>query len=100
VENHHKLFKLTSVFSIMLQPFFSLFKKTSRQITCITMIGTRPIFYVVPITQQHCTAVEQGQYPEKATKVRKCVVGAETQLSDGMERLAVRLASGNAHNLC
>ena len=41
-------------------------------------VGTHPIFYVVPVTQQLCTAVEQDQYPEKATEVKKCVVGAET----------------------
>jgi hypothetical protein len=66
-------------------------RKNSMSIPCITMVGTRPIFYVVPVTQQLCTSVEQGQHPEEATEVRKCVVGAETQWSDGMERLDFRL---------
>ena len=66
-------------------------RKNSMSIPCITMVGTRPIFYVVPVTQQLCTAVEQGEFPEQVTEVRKCVVGAETQLSDGMERLDFRL---------
>ena len=66
-------------------------RKSSMSIPCITMVGTRPIFYVVPVTQQLCTAVERGQNPEEATEVTKCVVGAETQLSDGMERLDFRL---------
>ena len=66
-------------------------RKNSMSIPCITMVGTRPIFYVVPVTQQLCTAVEQGQHPEEVTEVRKCVVGAETQSFDGMERLDFRL---------
>lgn len=63
------------------------------------MVDTRPIFYVAPVTQQLCTAVEQGQYPEQATEVRKCMVGAETQSSEGMERLDSRLEALKHHAL-
>lgn len=55
-------------------------------IPCITMVGTRPIFYVVPVTQQLSTAVERGEYPEHVTQVRKCIVGEKRRASEGMHR--------------
>jgi hypothetical protein len=56
-------------------------------IPCITMIGTRPTFYLVPVTQALSTAVVTGQYPETPTKVFKCVTtsGPNRPFSEGME---------------
>jgi hypothetical protein len=58
-------------------------------VPCITMIGTRPIFYLVPVTQELSDAVITGRWPEIETEVLKCVtvVGHNGQLSEleGME---------------
>ncbi|KIJ17164.1 hypothetical protein PAXINDRAFT_73571 [Paxillus involutus ATCC 200175] len=59
--------------------------KDSMSIPCITMVGTRPIFYVVPVTQELSKAVERGDYPEVVTKVRSCTVVGSGWLSDGMD---------------
>ena len=67
-------------------------KMNSMSIPAITIFGTRPIFYVVPVTQELSTAVERGEYPEQLTEVRKCVVvGEKRRLSEGMEKLDFRL---------
>jgi len=66
-------------------------RKDSMSIPCITMVGTRPIFYIVPVTQELSTAVERGQFPEHLTEVRKCVVGKRGRLSEGMEQPDFRL---------
>lgn len=66
-------------------------KRDSMSIPAITMVGTRPIFYVVPVTQELSTAVERGIYPEHQTEVRKCVVGDRRRLSEGMEKPDFRL---------
>ncbi|KAJ7705483.1 hypothetical protein B0H17DRAFT_1166630 [Mycena rosella] len=59
----------------------------SMTISCITMSGTRPTFYLVPVTTELSTAVATGQYPSSKTVVSKCVtVAAHThRASDGME---------------
>jgi hypothetical protein len=56
-------------------------------IPCITMVGTRPTFYLVPVSRALSTAVETGQYPETPTKVTKCVTILEPnrRFSEGME---------------
>jgi len=56
-------------------------------IPCITMVRTRPTFYLVPVTQELNNAVITGQWPEVETKVLKCVTvaGHHHQLSEGME---------------
>jgi hypothetical protein len=56
-------------------------------IPCITMIGTRPTFYLVPVTQALSVAVVTGQYPEAPTKVVKCATFLEhnRRSSEGME---------------
>jgi hypothetical protein len=56
-------------------------------IPCITMNGTRPTFYLVPVTRALSTAVATGQYPEAQTKVVKCVttLGPDHPLTEGME---------------
>jgi hypothetical protein len=58
----------------------------SMSIPCITLVGTRPIFYIVPVTKSLNTAVENGQWPENVTEVKKCVVGERRRLSEGMEQ--------------
>jgi hypothetical protein len=60
-------------------------------IPCITMIGTRPIFYLVPVTQGLSQAVATAQYPPYPTLVRKCVVASNSRrLSEGMEAVSFR----------
>lgn len=56
-------------------------------ISCITMMGTRPTFCIVPITEQLSAAVESGTYPDDVTQVRKCAVGDGMQLRDGTTRV-------------
>jgi hypothetical protein len=55
-------------------------------IPCITMIGTRPIFYKVPVSKDLSNSVITAQYPQCSTSVMKCVVAtASRRLSEGME---------------
>jgi hypothetical protein len=56
-------------------------------IPCITMVGTRPTFYLVPVTRALSTAVVTGQYPETPTNVVKFVtfLGHNRRSSEGME---------------
>ena len=58
----------------------------SMTIPCITMSGTRPTFYLVPVTAALSQAVISGQYPATATTVLKCatVLGHQRRASDGM----------------
>ncbi|KAK0218864.1 hypothetical protein IW262DRAFT_1297989 [Armillaria fumosa] len=63
----------------------------SMTIPAITMLGTRPMFYKVPVTQELSDAVTTGQYPVSKTEVVKCVVApASRRLSEGMEVPAFR----------
>ena len=41
-------------------------------IPCVTMSGTRPTFYLVPVTAALSTAIKTGQYPAAETVVQKC----------------------------
>ncbi|KIJ62346.1 hypothetical protein HYDPIDRAFT_94729 [Hydnomerulius pinastri MD-312] len=61
-------------------------------IPCITMSGTRPTFYLVPVTEELSTAVITGQYPATETQVWKCVtVAGDTRRdSEGMGDTAYR----------
>ena len=56
-------------------------------VPCITMVGTRPTFYLVPVTRELSDAVITGQWPEVETKVLMCVTvaGRHRRLSEGME---------------
>jgi len=45
-------------------------------IPCITMVGTRPCFYKVPVTQELSSAVISAQYPEQPTIVTCCALAA------------------------
>jgi hypothetical protein len=68
----------------------------SMTIPCITMSGTRPTFYLVPVSQALSTAVATGQYPPTETEVFKCVTilrhvaGHQRRASDGMENIEYR----------
>ena len=55
-------------------------------IPAITMIGTRPVFYKIPVTQELSDAITTAQYPVSKTEVVKCVVAPTSRrLSEGME---------------
>lgn len=55
-------------------------------IPCIAMLGTRPIFYLVPVTRKLSEAVAAAQHPSPPTVVKKCVVTSNSyRLSEGME---------------
>ncbi|KAF8486880.1 hypothetical protein DFH94DRAFT_5043 [Russula ochroleuca] len=64
----------------------------SMTIPCITMSGTRPTFYLVPVSQALSTAVATGQNPPTETNVSKCVTALKHitgphryRASEGME---------------
>ena len=55
-------------------------------IHCITMSGTTPTFYLVPVTKELSDAVITAQYPTSQTQVLKCITTAthRRRVSDGM----------------
>jgi hypothetical protein len=58
----------------------------SMTIPCITMIGTRPSFYLIPVTRELSEAVATAQYPLSPTMIMKCVVASNSgRLSEDME---------------
>ncbi|TDL20879.1 hypothetical protein BD410DRAFT_317814 [Rickenella mellea] len=52
-------------------------------IPCITVIGTRPTFYMVPVTTQLSQSIITGQYPERTTVVTRCA--PPSRVFEGME---------------
>jgi hypothetical protein len=55
-------------------------------IPCITMIGTRPTFYLVPVTKELSESVMTGSFPATQTHVLKCVTTpAHARAGEGME---------------
>ena len=56
-------------------------------IPCITMVGTRPFFYQIPVTQQLSDCVATGHFPPQPTVVRRCAPPARRKVSEGMEVL-------------
>ena len=60
----------------------------SMVIPCITMVGTRPTFYLVPVNQALSDAVTTGRYPPMLTEVFKCVTvaGHNRSSCEGMEK--------------
>jgi hypothetical protein len=54
-------------------------------IPCITMVGTRPFFYQVPVTRQLSDSVVTGQFPPQPTVVKRCAPPARRRASEGME---------------
>lgn len=66
-------------------------ERNSMTIPCITMTGTRPIFYLVPVTRELSEAVATAQYPLSLTVAKKCVVISNSRrLSEGMETTGFR----------
>ena len=61
-------------------------KRDRMSILVVTMLGTWPIFYIIPVTQELSTAVARGKYPKHLTDVSKCVVGEKRRLSEGVEK--------------
>jgi hypothetical protein len=60
-------------------------------VPAFTMTGSRPIFYLVPVTQELSESVAVGEYPATVTVVKKCVVGIEGgPEKEGMENLDFR----------
>ena len=58
----------------------------SMAIQCIAMVGTRPTFYLVPVTQHLSESIIRGTIPTVNTVVTKCVVVSNRHLlSEGME---------------
>ena len=58
----------------------------SMTIPAMIMIGTRPIFYKIPVTRALSDAVARAQYPAFQTTVFKCTVNPlSRRQSDGME---------------
>lgn len=57
----------------------------SMTIPCVVTTGTRPIFYLVPVTQELSTAVITAQYPISPTIVQCVVVSNSSRLSEGMD---------------
>ncbi|KAH6912333.1 hypothetical protein BKA70DRAFT_1098691 [Coprinopsis sp. MPI-PUGE-AT-0042] len=55
-------------------------------IPCITMLGTIPTFYLIPVTKELSDSVVTAEYPTSPTRVLKCVTVATRQAlrSDGM----------------
>jgi hypothetical protein len=43
-------------------------------ILCIALFGARPVFYLVPVTEELNGAVAHGPYTWHATVVKKCLV--------------------------
>jgi len=56
-------------------------------VPCITMTGTHPTFYLVPVTKELSDGVITGRWPEVETEVLMCVtvLGQNRRLSEGME---------------
>ncbi|KAG1845799.1 hypothetical protein C8R48DRAFT_733823 [Suillus tomentosus] len=60
-------------------------------IPCVTMVGTRPTFYLVPVTKALSDAVISCQYPSARTEVLKCEVASDCK--GGMEAPEYRLVA-------
>ncbi|KAF9529859.1 hypothetical protein CPB83DRAFT_875338 [Crepidotus variabilis] len=73
--------------------------KDYMSIPAITTGGTRPIFYIIPVTQELSTAVERGEYPEHLTEVKKYVVGDRRRLGEGMNNPDFRLEALKHYSL-
>ena len=54
-------------------------------IPCITMVGTRPFFYQIPVTQQLSDSVATGQFPPHPTIVRRCTPPPRRRAYEGTE---------------
>jgi len=62
-------------------------------IPCIKMTGTRPTFYLVPVTEALSRAITRGEHPAAQTRALRCRTAATThakRLSIGMEDIEYR----------
>jgi len=64
-------------------------------IPCITLEGTRPLFYKVPVTQHLSDCVATGQFPTQQTVVTRCGPPDSPEAHEGMKspdyrRIALR----------
>jgi hypothetical protein len=63
----------------------------SMTVPAITMTGARPVFYLVPVTEELSESVATAEYPLTTTEVKKCVVAIEGgHESVGMKNLDFR----------
>ncbi|KAH8995326.1 hypothetical protein EDB92DRAFT_1970486 [Lactarius akahatsu] len=60
-------------------------------LTCLTMVGTTPIFYKITVTASLSKAVQTGTYPETETHVLRYVPALPRRNSEGMRPLPNRL---------
>jgi hypothetical protein len=54
-------------------------------IPCITMVGTRPSFYQIPVTQQLSDYIVTGQFPPQPTVVRRSAPPTGRRVSEAIE---------------
>ena len=59
-------------------------------VPCITVEGTRPLFYNVPVTKHLSESVVTGQFPENQTVVTRCGPPPPSEAHVGMESLDYR----------
>jgi hypothetical protein len=62
----------------------------------ITMIGTHPTFYLIPITKKLSDAITSGQYSAKKTNVLKCLTEG-CQVGQGHHSTAANMANSVAY---
>jgi hypothetical protein len=58
---------------------------------CLTMTGSMPVFYKIPITGSLLKAVQTGTYPKTETRVHRFTPALPRRNSEGMRPLANRL---------
>ncbi|KAH9975094.1 hypothetical protein BGW80DRAFT_1300213 [Lactifluus volemus] len=59
-------------------------------VPCISMVGTKPTFYLVPVTSQLSTCVISGLHPSHPTVVQCCPLPSQLSVFKGMEVLDYR----------
>ena len=59
-------------------------------IPCVTMVGTFPHFYLVPVTTELSMGVKVGTYPSEETVVTKHIPAIPWRMSKGMKNLRNR----------
>ena len=59
-------------------------------IPCITMVGTFPTFYLVPVTEELSWCVRTGSYPTELTTVLRYIPSAVRRVNEGMRPVESR----------
>ena len=81
----------TFQFNNMKREEYGLDPLNAMTIPCIIMSGTRPTFYLVPVTAELSEAVTCGWYPKHPTQVLRCeTVAADQDAAAGMENIEYR----------